>query len=318
MTVIPTGTEIEITEIQGKWGKTTYDGYEGYCGLSYTTLISPAEEPKVEIPVSTTTSGTDSWTSSAPDDTYNKGYYTVTTNLRLRSQPNTSDSSEKLAIMPGGTKIQITEISNGWGKTIYSQLVGWCSLEYCEFEGSYLESTEIYAPSIVGVVGEEADISNLSVNMKYSDGSVYSVKNGISVEYTIPTAPGIVTAKAKYAGVEYKFSILYTENCIVKTRDNATYVVVNEGVSSAEVFGSDSVTIVTGGTYEIEGISFTTVSSGDVDGNGEINATDYLRIKQAFLGNHTFEEAEELAADMNNDGEVNTTDYLLIKTIFLN
>ena len=50
--------------------------------------------------------------------------------LRLRSGAGTSYS--KVADIPYGTVLKITEISNNWGKTTYNGKSGWVSLDYIE------------------------------------------------------------------------------------------------------------------------------------------------------------------------------------------
>ncbi len=56
---------------------------------------------------------------------------------------------------------------------------------------------------------------------------------------------------------------------------------------------------------------------GDLDGNGIINTTDYMRTKAALLGDFTLNEVERAAADVNGDGAVDTTDYMRVRAHFL-
>lgn len=58
---------------------------------------------------------------------------------------------------------------------------------------------------------------------------------------------------------------------------------------------------------------------GDVDGNSSIDSTDYLRIKDYFLGNteSILQNCIE-AADAEEDGYISTTDYVIIKRYFIN
>ncbi len=60
------------------------------------------------------------------------------------------------------------------------------------------------------------------------------------------------------------------------------------------------------------------VIKGDVDGNGQIDSTDYIRVKQFFLGNFTFDGAYFKAGDVDENGEIDSTDYIKIKAMFLN
>ena len=59
------------------------------------------------------------------------------------------------------------------------------------------------------------------------------------------------------------------------------------------------------------------VVPGDVDGNGKINATDYLRVKGTMLGNVHLDGAYLLAADVDRSSSIDTTDYMRIRAYFL-
>ena len=312
--VIPKGATVTVTEVIGTWGKVTYNGKEGYFGLKYAKLIS-ADADNGEF-VETETAGEDKWIELPSTDKYTKGNYITTSNLNLRAEPTTSSS--KLLQMPIGTKIQILEVKNGWGRLIYNGKEGWCSLEYCKFESAYIESTSLSNQSIIALLSEKADISSVSLNLYYSDGSVYSVKKGISVSYTIPKTAGIVKALAKYNGKEYSFNILYVDSKKIEAKENNIYVLISHEKTSSDAFGTESVEMKTASSANIEGINFTVVILGDVDGNGRITSTDYLRVKQMFLGTQTMSEIETLAADINCDGAITATDYLMIKGTFTN
>lgn len=63
--------------------------------------------------------------------------------------------------------------------------------------------------------------------------------------------------------------------------------------------------------------AFAATVRGDVDGDGEVNAKDYIIIKRFVLG--TFEPTSEQfsAADIDLDGSVNAKDYVMLKRIVL-
>jgi hypothetical protein len=63
--------------------------------------------------------------------------------------------------------------------------------------------------------------------------------------------------------------------------------------------------------------SVTVAVLGDLDGNGQIDTTDYLRIKAAFLERYVLSNQECAAADVDGDGSVSTTDYMRIMEHFL-
>ncbi len=56
---------------------------------------------------------------------------------------------------------------------------------------------------------------------------------------------------------------------------------------------------------------------GDLDGDNELTTSDYLNVKQSFIGEKTLGKKESVMADIDNNGEVSATDYLMIKSHFL-
>ena len=61
--------------------------------------------------------------------------------------------------------------------------------------------------------------------------------------------------------------------------------------------------------------TYTLAIKGDVDGNGEVGATDYVKIKNYIMGREGSELgiAQSIAADVDGNGEVGATDYVKIK-----
>jgi hypothetical protein len=59
------------------------------------------------------------------------------------------------------------------------------------------------------------------------------------------------------------------------------------------------------------------VISGDVDGNGIVDSTDYLKIKNLFATSSTIYGAYFLAADTDADGKITSTDYIRVKAHFV-
>ena len=52
---------------------------------------------------------------------------------------------------------------------------------------------------------------------------------------------------------------------------------------------------------------------GDVNGDGQVKATDYMKIKNYIMGTSSLTEIEKKAADVTKDGEIKATDYMKIK-----
>lgn len=59
--------------------------------------------------------------------------------------------------------------------------------------------------------------------------------------------------------------------------------------------------------------TYTIVVKGDVNGDGLIYATDYVKIKNHIMGKTKLSGAYLMASDINNDGKIYATDYVLVK-----
>lgn len=56
-----------------------------------------------------------------------------------------------------------------------------------------------------------------------------------------------------------------------------------------------------------------TAKLGDINGNGQIEATDYLLLKRFVLGTFTLNDEQKKVADVNGDHQINALDYMLLK-----
>lgn len=63
--------------------------------------------------------------------------------------------------------------------------------------------------------------------------------------------------------------------------------------------------------------SYTIVVLGDVNGDGQIKATDYVKIKNYIMEKGTLSNIEKKAADVNGDGQIKATDYVKIKNYIM-
>ena len=59
------------------------------------------------------------------------------------------------------------------------------------------------------------------------------------------------------------------------------------------------------------------VIAGDVGGSGQVDVTDYMRVRAAMLGSFYLDGACFRAGDVDSSGYINTTDYMRIRAYFL-
>ena len=107
---------------------------------------------------------------------------------------------------------------------------------------------------------------------------------------------------------------------------NLTVTATNDGVVTLNIVGEDSDIVKNGTTLKITAenskhlteVSYTVIILGDVNENGRIESGDAFKICEAFIGDGTLSENQELAADVNNNGRIDSGDATLNQKKFLN
>ena len=67
----------------------------------------------------------------------------------------------------------------------------------------------------------------------------------------------------------------------------------------------------------MQSASYRAVVKADLNGDGVVNATDYMLIKRAVLRTYRLQDTAQRAALIDGDGKVSATDYMLVKRAVL-
>lgn len=242
---IPKGTTLEITAIQGVWGKTSYNGYDGWISLEYSTYL---ENGKEEAPEEPSTSPEEPSTSpeepsspleapSTPSEPVTPGegkkQYRVTETMNIRESATTNSSV--IGSVPSGTLVNVEEItSDNWGKISYQGTSGWISLDWSvEFAPeidwlvvdisqwnapSELDWTKLKAAGVQGVImriggrgasGEKKIYADVSFVEHYNAAKAAGLHIGV---YFFSYA---LTKDEAIAEAQYTVDTLKANNCIL-------------------------------------------------------------------------------------------------------
>lgn len=125
-----------------------------------------------------------------------------------------------------------------------------------------------------------------------SSGSVYNRASSDGVLFLLEFRPKNVTAETK-----------------------VTVTLGSKNVTAENALSSEDkrITNVTEETSLTLSVSERKTLRGDINGDGAINATDYILLKRHVLRSHTLADGQRQAADINSDGRINATDYILLK-----
>lgn len=106
------------------------------------------------------------------------------------------------------------------------------------------------------------------------------------------------------------------------TLDEAFVYGLKEGVSEKDcaklfkqsvTFNTVSGKVGTGSTVKNGGMEYTFIVLGDINGNGKVDANDYMLVKRHFLGTYELDDIALAAGDCNGDGKISANDYFIIR-----
>lgn len=201
--------------------------------------------------------------------------------------------------------------------------IGECAFYYCDS----LESITIPGP--ISTIGVHAFGYFMIKGNHYKNGdfTVYGIK-GYAAE-TYATENGFtfidLATLPKADSKEYIDTITETMPNVVEKTTAVKFITSLSSLGiSAKIADKDGVSLTSGGIVgtgckvtDSNDNVYTVIVKGDVDGTGEVDATDYLQIKKQFLGENELTGVYFTASDIDGDGEITSTDYLQIKSHFI-
>jgi hypothetical protein len=109
-----------------------------------------------------------------------------------------------------------------------------------------------------------------------------------------------------------------TAASIISQFDNVNVVIYDANgnqVSANAICGTGCTVNLISGDKIVDSLEI--IVLGDVDGNGVVDSTDYMRVKSVFLGSYTLTGSAFVAGDVEVSGEIDSTDYLRLKSAFM-
>ena len=94
-----------------------------------------------------------------------------------------------------------------------------------------------------------------------------------------------------------------------KLKEISSSIVIKNGDKAV----TGTATIGTGYTITVDRKTYTAVVMGDVNGDGKVNSSDYVKIKNYLRKKENMSAAEKLGADVAGEGKVTSSDYVKIK-----
>jgi hypothetical protein len=138
----------------------------------------------------------------------------------------------------------------------------------------------------------------------------------LACTFAVPVSAESITFQPELSnGKIYGIPIGATVGVIKQVYYNA----VVEVTTAKGVVLANNEMIGTGYIVKINGISYTAVVLGDIDGDANLTATDYIMIKRVYLGTYSVDNIFIEAADVNVDGgqELDAINYIMVKRYYM-
>ncbi len=150
---------------------------------------------------------------------YKKGLYKTTATEGLNFREKAGTSYKSYGLIPYGTELAVTEVSNGWGKTEYNGKIGWVYLYYTKYLG------EIYKPDAPKLKLDTTKEIGMGESIKVSWNSVTGAKKynvvikNVTDSKTVKNFSGITETSIVYIPSEagtYQVSA-FAENALYRS-----------------------------------------------------------------------------------------------------
>ena len=166
------------------------------------------------------------------------------------------------------------------------------------------------------VTAENGNIRNYNLTI-YKQGN----NNEISIIHPAVAVSEIINASGIKSDGTYLSGInIGTKGEEIKEKllgiDNSISVSIKDSLGNdknSSLATGDKVIITSGDETK----EYSIVIYGDVNGDGNIKASDYVLIKNGIMGSKTLSDASLKAADVNKDGSIKASDYVLIKNYIM-
>lgn len=236
-------------------------------------------------------------------------------------------TTPELSILNGASYIASGYI-NQKQNTLYFQKFNVTNNSYGNYSHQYM--TNVMAP-LIEAKGTQASYSAISGLLESEIEFIIPVYNNMpSNSSALPTKVNQKAVEEKKEEVKnintgdmiqnagYKIKGEYLTNITINTTakdmlskfNAATILRDNVSIKDSEKLGTADI-------LKIDNSSFKIIVYGDANGDGEVNAVDYVKIRNYIMGSSGLNGSFKEASDVNQDGSVNAMDYVNVRNYIM-
>jgi hypothetical protein len=230
-----------------------------------------------------------------------------------------------LSIMPDGTSYKIA-----WSKPVGGENLTLADWDFVGVRDEAAKTTtyEVRIPWVKSGIKTVGNNAQFGLAYAVSDQQDFNVERSMC-EWQDAILGGknmdngaVITLAGKIGPIIKPVTI--NGNYIENITDKMTLIdlkhAFSENISIKDTKGNvitGSTLIGTGSIVRYNGVDYTAIINGDINGDGLVDAKDYLMVKRVILGTFTISTTQLKAACMNGTSTPTSKDYLMIKRHFL-
>ena len=293
LTSIPSNALIDITQVSGNWGKTTYNGQTGWISTKYAEFVSATKiSSHLDAPLSLSgdaaklLEGSVEWEKGSEYSL--DGWALHTAGVKSAEYKFESQSSW-------------TALTTSTRSDVQSSVSGFLDYSNCGFKGK------------INVDSLSVGAHTLSVRISTQAG-VYHTIAKLTVNVTEDSGFKLISTATLSVDREngYLKNVSEKSTCNELTAQFESTVTVKD--TSGNTVNSESIICTGYSVVSSKGTSVEIVIKGDINGDGAVTVADYSMFRSYLKNSVTISENAKIeAADTTSDGKLTSTDYLYIK-----
>lgn len=247
--IIPNGTSINVSEVNGEWGYVCYNANMGWINLGYTDKVQSSYK-------------------------YSTGTYTTAEPLNFRESNSTS--ADSYGLIPINSKVEILEVKDNWGKVNYASKEAWICLNYAsEGDAQFSSAVNVAVSNSSNKIG--VYVTNDNLNVRSGNDTSYAKLDLIPSD----TKVNVIEIDGDWGKVIYGETVGWI--CLDYADYSSSFDYIPADINGDGLVNIQDVFEVSQKLKSGTKFTQSEIELVDFNKDGVVDATDYIIIKNIIL-----------------------------------
>ncbi|MCD7800901.1 MAG: SH3 domain-containing protein [Ruminococcus sp.] len=247
--IIPNGTSINVSEVNGEWGYVCYNANMGWINLSYTDKVQSSYK-------------------------YSTGTYTTAEPLNFRESNSTS--ADSYGLIPINSTIEILEVKNNWGKVNYASKEAWVCLNYAsEGNAEFSSAVNVAVSNSSKKIG--VYVTNDNLNVRAGNDTSFTKLDLIPKDTEI----NVIEIDGNWGKAIYGETVGWV--CLDYADYSSSFKYIPGDINDDGLVNIQDLFVVSSNLKTGESFTQNEIKLVDFNEDGVVNSTDYIIFKNIIL-----------------------------------